>query len=195
MKLILCLVVALFTFTAEAKAASTQYHYEGNGFTDISVTGCCGLRLVADVLFSFDTTGVSGTFGTLGGDISNISFNVVDTLLPQAPVSFGSAPFICDDWACHRQNFTLKDGMITAWFFTNVDGTSDQLTGQFSYFQQNRGEDGNILYDTACGVGHPCGSRFYGQNSNLPGTWTVAPVPGPVVGGGLPSLLMAVAGS
>lgn len=108
MKLILSLVVALFSFTATPKAA-TLYHYEGNAFTDISVTGCCWLRLVADVLFSFDATGVSGTFGSLGGGyILNISFNVVDTLLPQAPVSFGSVPFICDDGACHRQSFTLK---------------------------------------------------------------------------------------
>lgn len=196
MKLIFCLVVALFTFAAETKAA-TLFHYEGNAFTDISVPGCCGTRIVADVLFKFDATGVSGTFSPLDGSILYLSFGVVNTLAPQPAPHFSSLPApvppsVCFSLAGCQLNFTLSSGLIVGWNLSTVDPFSDEIWGVVSYSQGSQAVDANVLHNPACLPGRPCGGGPIAINYNLPGSWTIAPVPGPIAGAGMPGFLIAV---
>ena len=184
-RMLLCLFVAS-VFVMEAKA--TSYHYEGKPFDYVSVTGCCGLRIVADVAFNFDTTGVSGFFTPADGSISFLLWYSTFSLDPQKPYSGSGGDLECSTITCHL-SFTLSNGAIVGWTLQPSPGGVGYGAHSFG-FAGGGGADGFIAYGPSCTPFFPCGLNA--NNQNKPGTWSIVPVPGPTVGAGLPGFLIAI---
>jgi hypothetical protein len=147
-----------------SSVGATTYEYAGNPL-DV-VLPCCSTApaFTGSVTFDFNTFGFTGTVYLSSGHVTDLPFG--------------------DGLDTYRQygNFVLLNGSITNWALQAFDyGTSS--FGDFGdYYSQYRGGSG------------PYSIAF----NQTPGVWTpidlIAPVPNPIVGAGLPGLLMAIAG-
>lgn len=147
-----------------ASASATTYEYVGHPL-DV-VLPCCSTApaFTGSVTFDFNTFGFTGTVYLSSGHV---------TALP-----FGDGLETYRQWG----NFVFHDGTITNWALQAFDYGMSSFGDFGDYYSQYRG-----------GIG-PYSIAF----NQTPGVWTpvdlITPVPGPIVGAGIPGLLMAIAG-
>ena len=150
-----------------------------------------GPRLTAVVTLDGDTSNATGVYetGYLGNPVGYRG--VLEFSFSSGSVLFSS------EYYNFNVSLTLLNGTVTNWSFSsNFPALSSCGVGPFCA--------GGYLQTLTYPVNHdyirfliPYPGANYGAESGGRGTWTidsVTPVPGPVVGAGIPGILMAIAG-
>lgn len=169
----------LLMLLAATPASATTYTYEGGLYTS-TPSSDFGQRITGTVTFDFDTHQFTGSLFATDPRMTNLSFT------SGIYTSAGGLGF-----------FNFDAGAITGWNITAsviVCGFVNQgpcRIGTNFYFDGPLGG-----YDEIAHSCHFCPIGWTFENARaLPGTWTASPipVPGPVVGTGLPALMTLLA--
>lgn len=182
--------------------ADTTYYYVGNSYTTYNPDPAnLGTNITGSVTFNFDTTGVTGLFYLSGGQITDVQ-------LTSGIYSLDAANFYAP-----LTVFSLVNGAITAWDLPNYGGY--QVWGFYLYSFSNNAS--NDLHYASPSVGSldqlaTPGTPLPYLDSYSGGAWTIglspappspntppapynpsdpSPVPGPMIGAGLPGLVLA----
>jgi hypothetical protein len=207
--LLLCSFAAFASLTlgssAHAVPAQTTYNYvgadytyqPGNSFTyngdpyplpGTDYAAILGPRLTASVTLDGDTSNATGSYDTnqLGNPIGYRG--VLEFSFSSGMVVFDSQAFL------FGVSLTLSNGVVTGWSFSSgIPSVFSCGVGPFcagGYLQSGPGAGDYIRFLI------PYPGANYGAQSNGPGTWTlesISPVPGPIVGAGLPGLVLTIA--
>jgi hypothetical protein len=209
-KLLLCVVAAVgASGVAHAVPVQTIYSYvgadyryqPGSQFTyngdpypkpGTDYAAILGPRLTVTMTLNGDTSNSTGVFTSeaMYNPYGDPIVGVADVAFSSGQVSF--SPSMIDYFSPFQ--VTLVNGAVTSWSFSsNFKSISACGVGPFC--------DGGILEMRPTGdylrFYIPYSGANYGAESFGPGTWSllsVSPVPSPMVGAGLPGLLMAIAG-
>ena len=200
--------MAVVLVTRPANAGTTYYYY-GNGYEEIRTDTICpdfacggvghvpnpnaaadaalfGTNLTGSVTFDFDTTGVSGIFDKFGGHITTIQFTVGTKT---------SAIFING-----LTSITLNDGAITDWLISGTGACPDFSDAPQAGSCAINSSDMSITSTAVQGdFVYPITSHStFLAHTSSPGTWSLTPgaplAPAPIIGAGLPGLLLAALG-
>jgi hypothetical protein len=178
------LVALLVIIGIMSAQADTTYTYVGPSWS-ASAPAVFGTAMTGSVTFDFDTTGFTGNF---------VNINMRDDAMPGLIGANLTSGTVMADWESgdiRWASFHLTNGQIDTW---NVISSTVGCGEPYSCVMQIEFE-GSLFSSTNEIVG-VCHCDHIGVGGpGIAGTWALAsPVPGPMIGAGLPSLLIAGVG-
>jgi hypothetical protein len=182
-------LLAAALLLAATPAAATTYTYEGNPYGYNNAPELFGTNATGTMTFGFDTSSFTGYVPSFGVDFS---------------FTFGASTYyhpVAGGGAGGNTAFYLENGQLLHW---SINGAQVACATAFGtcYLATSSGDGafGDRRGDFIINACHFCSPTFGFEreeaSSHLPGHWTmVTPtqVPGPVVGAGLPALMMLLA--